>query len=465
MNNITYDVIIIGAGPAGVFCAISLKEKNKDLKIAIFEKGKPLTKLVQSGGGRCNLSNKKANFKDCLPYYPRGSRFISHLFYQYDVESFCRWLYENKIEIKIEKEDKIFLNSDDSKQLESLFLQKLDYFNIEIIKAEFCDFDISSDGSYDISIENNAKDGLKNEKYFKVFVKEKILKDIEFEDKEKKIYFSKFLVIACGSNKAVLDIIKNKGIDIIEFAPSLYGFKINEIAESNLAGVSVNDVSGYLEFPENIEDKNSDKFKEGKKVETKKEKAIKVKQDLLFTHEGLSGPLILKLSSYNAFELSKNDFKAILHLDFISDKNFEEVEKKLSEICHKGAKIIKNIYSELNIPMNLWKFFLFKSDISYEKMANQITKEETKRLVQLLKNFKIKIDGKSNNKDEFVSAGGVDLSKLDKNCMSKNISNLYFIGEILNIDGITGGYNLQSCWTTAYVCADSIAKSFFQNQK
>lgn len=451
-----FDVIIIGAGPAGVFCAISLKEKNKDLKITIFEKGKPLTKLVQSGGGRCNLSNKKANFKDCLPYYPRGSRFISHLFYQYDVESFCRWLYENKIETKIEKEDKIFLKSDDSKQLESLFLQKLDYFNIEIIKAEFCDFDISSDGSYDISIENNAKDELKNEKYFKVFVKEKILKDIEVQEKEKQIYFSKFLVIASGSNKAVLDIIKNKGIDIIEFSPSLYGFKIYEIAESNLAGISVEDVSGYLEFSENIEDK---------KVETKKEKAIKVKQDLLFTHEGLSGPLILKLSSYNAFELSKNDFKAILHLDFTPDKNLEEVEKILSEICHKGAKIIKNIYSELNIPMNLWKFFLLKSGISYEKMANQITKEETKRLVQLLKNYTMKIDGKSNNKDEFVSAGGVDLSKLDKNCMSKKIGNLYFIGEILNIDGITGGYNLQSCWTTAYVCADSIAKSFFQNQK
>ena len=453
-----YDVIIIGAGPAGVFSAISMKEKNEKLKIAIIEKGKPLVKLVQSGGGRCNLSNKKANAKSCLPYYPRGSRFISHLFYQYDVEKFCKWLYHSKVEVKIENEDKIFLKSDDSKQLESIFMQKIKNYNIDLIKAKFIDFKIG------------LKSDSTNENQFEVilqkYTNENFNKGIK-EEIEEQIYYSNFLVISTGSNKEVLKKIKSKGIATYDFIPSLYGFSIKEIKEAKLAGITIKDVSCYLEIPFKDKDENNCK-KENNFDEIKNKKKGKIQKiigDLLFTHEGLSGPVILKLSSYNAIDLYKSNFKGILHLDLFPYKNFEDLEKEVSEKCHKGSKTIKNICNELNITENLWKFLLIKAEINNDMLANQIIKEQIKKLVCIIKDFKVEINGKSMNKEEFVSAGGVELSEIDKQCKSKKIDRLYFIGEILNIDGITGGYNLQSCWTTAYICADSIAKLYYQNLK
>lgn len=453
-----YDVIIIGAGPAGVFCAISLKEKNLKLKIAIIEKGKPLIKLVQSGGGRCNLSNKKANAKNCIPYYPRGSRFISHLFYQYDVECFCKWLSQNKIDVKIEQEEKIFLKSDDSKQLETVFMQKLRNYNIDLIKGEFIDFKI------------NLKNDSIDENRFEVVLKENVKGNFgkESEEKiEKQSFYSNFLVISSGSNREVLKKIESKGIITHDFIPSLYGFKIKEIEEAKLAGITLKDISVYLEPQSkdekgniNIEVNNGDEIRK-----MKKRKSQKVNGDLLFTHEGLSGPAILKLSSYYAIDLYNSNFKGILHIDFYPNKTFEELEKEMLDKCHKGAKIIKNICNEMYIAENLWGFLLEKVEICKDILANQIKKEQIKRLIKILKDFKVEVNDKSMNKEEFVSAGGIDLDEIDKQCKSKKINRLYFIGEILNIDGITGGYNLQSCWTTSYVCADSIAKLSCQNPK
>jgi len=424
-----YDVLIIGGGPAGVFCAISLKEKNKNLNIAIIEKNKLLTKLLLSGGGRCNLSNKKANSDLCLNYYPRGARFISHLFHQYDCNDFCDWLKENKVEIKIEEEEKIFLKSDDSGELEKIFIKKLVEYKINVIYGEFIDFE--------------KDDTFKT----KIKIKEEI-----------KIYYSNFLVIACGSNINLLEVVKRKDINVNDFIPSLYGFYSKTIAKENLAGISLKDIDGYLEFNEKIDSQLNNK-------KTKREQKIKVKADLLFTHEGLSGPLILKLSSYYALRLFENNFYSILILDFFPEKESENLSLDLLKYCHQGAKLIKNICYDLKIPFNLWIYLLKKAEIPYDKKAAQISREESKKIIQVCKNFQIIIDGKSQNKDEFVSAGGIDLKEIKNNCESKKIEKLFFIGEILDIDGITGGYNLQSCWTTAFIAADSIAKSFFQNQQ
>lgn len=455
-----YDVIIIGAGPAGVFCAISLKEINQNISIAIIEKDKPLKKLLLSGGGRCNLSNIKANSKDCLKFYPRGSRFISHLFYQYDFQSFCNWLKINKIEIKIEEEGKIFLKSNNSTELEYAFLKKLSNYKVEIINGVFNDFEL-------------AKNDKKN---FKIIVK---------KEDENKIYYSNYLVIASGSKREILRLVKSKGINVLNFVPSLYGFCIKELENSNLAGVSLKNIQGFIEIKDNFENKydegedakNGNLNKNGienyyNKIDKDACNKIKLNQkkikllygDLLFTHEGLSGPLILKLSSYNAIEIFQNNYKAFLHLDLFPDKSMELFEKELNQIFHKGAKLIKNICYEINIPSSLWRHIINRLKIPSDKISNQATSAQVQKITKELKDLIFRIDGKSIIKDEFVSAQGINLKDIDKECKSKEIDNLYFIGEILNIDGITGGYNLQSCWTTAYVCANSIAKSFFQNQ-
>lgn len=426
-----YDVIIIGAGPAGVFCAISIKEKNPSLNIAIIEKSMPLRKLVLSGGGRCNFSNKKAIPEICQNYYPRGSRFISKLLYNFNFNNFCDWLKNNDIDIIEEEENKLFLKSGDSNHLVNLFLRKLKEYSVELIYAEFLDF--TKDTKFKITIKQGEK---------------------------KEDYIASYLVISTGSNEDILKILKEKNIETTSFLPSLFGFYSKKIAKSDLSGISVKNVGLSLTFNEKneITIKNEIKIEDEKDFKINKKEEI-IKGGLLFTHEGLSGPSILKLSSFYSLILNKVNYKATLHIDFFPEINFDEFKKKLSSYFHSGSKLIKNIYSEIGLPANLWEYLLKDIGISIDKKATTITKEETIKIAGQCKDFILSIDGKAKNKEEFVSSGGVELKEIDRECKSKKIDRLYFIGEILNIDGITGGYNLQAAWTTAYCCADSIVKS------
>ncbi len=528
-----YDVVIIGAGPSGVFCAISLKEKSPEINIAIIEKGKPLKKLLLSGGGRCNFTNINAKYGSCKPFYPRGEKFISALFNSYDYKNFINWLKANNIEIKQEEEGKFYLKSDDSSQIVKLFLNKLKEYRIDLINAVFIDFNIK-DFTNNFCGENISK---KNCSFIVKFKKENIdqadrrIKKESLNETESKVekeikkeelnqIDADFLVVACGSNRKILDLIKNKGINVREFIPSLFSLKIDLIKDSGLAGISLKNVAiklcpssnkvslekkisinnmnyreannlktdnrGQIDFAEadesdyieknNIErnnernseinskknnEINNEKNKEIEKImqNIQKSKNIYLVGDLLFTHQGLSGPVIFKFSSYFAELLHYCDYKVNILIDFLPEIKEEGLEKDLQKRFHSGAKIIKNFSNELNLPTKLWIFLLKQASIPLEIKTAQISRQQVKQVTNILKNFKIVTDGRADNKEEFVSCGGVDLKEVGNSCQSKKIEKLYFIGEFLNIDGVTGGFNLQSTWTTAVVCANSILKS------
>ncbi len=415
-----YDVIIIGAGPAGVFCAISIKGKDPKINIAIIEKSKPLLKLLLSGGGRCNFSNKKATSEICNKFYPRGARYISSLFYQYDYEDFLNYLNQNEIGYKEEEEEKLFLKGDDSREIVNLFLNKLKDYDVPIINASFIDFK-----------------------------KKDIFESLIEKDGEIISIYSNYLVISTGSDKKILEIIKEKNILVKDFIPSLFGLKSEKIAKHDLKGISVRDVAAKIEVDDKLSDLKQDK----------------VMGDLLFTHQGISGPVVLKLSSYYAEILKENKYKTQIHIDFFPKISFENLLKTLQDKFHKGSTLIKNICFEINLPFKLWSYILELAIIPDDQKATNTSKNQGRTLGMLCKDFKIDIEGKAQDKGEFVSAGGVELKEVDKECRLKKIDKLYFIGEILNIDGITGGYNLQAAWTTSFICANSIVKSFSQNQK
>ncbi|HQM89933.1 MAG TPA: NAD(P)/FAD-dependent oxidoreductase, partial [Exilispira sp.] len=288
MGKYFYDVIIIGGGPAGVFCSIQLKQKRSELKICIVEKGKMLDKLRRSGGGRCNCTNLYAVVDNAKKYYPRGAEFLKHLFKGYDYKNFLNYLKENGIKTKIEESGKVFLYSNDANELVKHFINRINEDCIDIIDGECISILPTGFDEREILLVNTKK--TKNEKYQKDEPNYKKFK-IQVKTKENELVdlFSTDLVIATGGASNISNLLSYFEIELVKQVPSLFPFQIKEIAKFNLAGITVEKVIGYLEF-------NPEK---------------KVNEAILFTKDGVSGPLILQLSAWNAYELFENNYSGI----------------------------------------------------------------------------------------------------------------------------------------------------------
>lgn len=437
MGKYFYDVIIIGGGPAGVFCSIQLKQKRSELKICIVEKGKMLDKLRRSGGGRCNCTNLYAVVDNAKKYYPRGAEFLKHLFKGYDYKNFLNYLKENGIKTKIEESGKVFLYSNDANELVKHFINRINEDCIDIIDGECISILPTGFDEREILLVNTKK--TKNEKYQKDEPNYKKFK-IQVKTKENELVdlFSTDLVIATGGASNISNLLSYFEIELVKQVPSLFPFQIKEIAKFNLAGITVEKVIGYLEF-------NPEK---------------KVNEAILFTKDGVSGPLILQLSAWNAYELFENNYSGILHVDFIPEVDEQTLYLNLTRDFHNTGKIIGNLNFLYPIPERLWGYLLKRSNINPAIKATGIDKSSIKDLVKLLKNCTFEISNKANHSEKFVHAGGVSLKELKYSCEFKKYPSLYAIGEALNIDGITGGFNLQASWTTAYSCACAIDKKY-----
>jgi predicted Rossmann fold flavoprotein len=438
-----YDVVIIGGGPAGVFCSVQLKHKRSELKVCIVEKGKMLDKLRRSGGGRCNCTNLYAVADNAKKYYPRGAEFLKHLFKGYNYKNFLNYLEENGIKTRIEENGKVFLYSNDANELVKHFIDRINEACIDIINGE-C-IGILPAGFYERETLSTNTKKTKNEKYQK---DESYQKDepnyekfkIQIKTKENELidFFSTNLVVATGGASNLSNILSYFEIELIKQVPSLFPFQVKEIATFNLAGITVEKVIGYIEF-------NPEK---------------KVNEDILFTKDGVSGPLILQLSAWNAYELFENNYSAILHIDFIPAVEEQTLYLNLTRDFHNTGKIIGNLNFLYSIPERLWEYLLKRSNINPAIKATGIDKNSIKDFAKLLKNCTFEISNKANHSEEFVHAGGVSLKELKYTCELKKYPSLFAIGEALNIDGITGGFNLQAAWTTAYSCACAIDRKY-----
>ncbi len=400
-----FDVLIIGGGAAGFFAAINIAEQNQDLTIAIIERGNEvLTKVKVSGGGRCNVTHAEFIPSELVEHYPRGEKELLGPFHKFMTGDTIEWFEKRGIELKIEDDGRMFPVSNSSETIVDCFTNEVKRLRISVLKSQ---------SVKNISKQNNSWCIETNQE---VFISEKLL-------------------VATGSNTKIWKLIQNLGHTIIDPVPSLFTFNIKDKRIKTIPGVVAQNVAVKI-IDSNLESEGP----------------------LLITHWGMSAPAILKLSAFGALELAKQDYKFKIEINFIQT-SIEECLNILKEV--KQSSIKKRVFNspQFELPKRLWQQLIIASNISNETLWQDLNKMQLEQVTNQLTKAVFNVDGKSTFKEEFVTAGGIDLKEVNfKTYESKLHKNLYFAGEILNIDAVTGGFNFQNAWTGAFIAAQDISK-------
>jgi predicted Rossmann fold flavoprotein len=400
-----YDVLIVGGGAAGFFTAINVAEKNPEFSIAILERGKEvLTKVRVSGGGRCNVTHACFVPNDLVKFYPRGEKELRGPFHQFCSGDTIEWFSNHGVVLKIEDDGRMFPVSDSSQTIIDCFLTVAKKHKIEILTGQ------SVQSLY------QAEDTWKVETNHQTFR-------------------CKNLVMTTGSNPKIWELLENLGHTIVPPVPSLFTFNIKDPRIKDLMGVSA-----FATV----------------KVQNSK---LSASGPLLITHWGMSGPGILRLSAWGARELFAKNYQFVLEVNWLNDATLEETENQLKELKLEHAKKVVSKKSPFEFPNRLWESLVLASEISLETKWADLTKKQLQHLALQLTNGKFQVNGKSTFKEEFVTAGGIDLKEINfKTMESKVLPKVYFAGEIVNIDAITGGFNFQNAWTSGFIVSESIGK-------
>ena len=398
-------VIIIGGGAAGFFTAINAKEMNPELDITILEKGKEVLQKVKiSGGGRCNVTHACFEPKELVQFYPRGEKELLGPFHQFMTGDTFEWFENNGIPLKIEKDNRVFPESNSSQTIVDCFLNKTKRLGISVLKNHGV-----------TTIQKQANSWL-------VITKEKQ-------------FVCDAVVMAAGSSKKVWELSKALRHSIISPVPSLFTFNIKDTRIKDLLGISVPNASVQLE------DTN-----------------LEASGPLLITHWGMSGPAILKLSAFGARVLAEKNYEYQVQVNWLS-RPTHKIVNVLLNLKKKHSKkqvIVRSPFEE--IPKRLWERFVLATTIKTSFNWADVSHEQIDVLANQLTKSIFTAKGKSTFKEEFVTAGGVDLREINfKNFESKLQNNLFFVGEVLNIDAVTGGFNFQNAWTGGWLCAKALA--------
>lgn len=400
-----YDILIIGGGAAGFFTAINIAENNPKLKVAILERGKEvLTKVKISGGGRCNVTHACFVPNELVKFYPRGEKELKGPFHQFCSGDTIEWFERHGVELKIEEDGRMFPVSDSSQTIIDCFVSATRKLGIEVLTGQSVQSIFKGDG------------------YWKV-------------ETQQQSYKCRALVMATGSNPKIWNMMETLGHSVVEPVPSLFTFNIKDARIKDLMGVSA--------FA-------SVKVKDSK---------LKASGPLLITHWGMSGPGILRLSAWGARELAAKNYHFTLQVNWLNEVDFESALGNLKELKEENAKKLVLKFCPFDFPKRLWESLLTASAITAETKWADVSKKQLSELAQQLTNGQFQVNGKSTFKEEFVTAGGIDLKEVNfKTMESKLHQNLYFAGEILNIDAITGGFNFQNAWTGGFLAAKAITE-------
>lgn len=394
-------VAIIGAGASGIFAALELKRLNPLIEVVVLEKSSELLSKVRlSGGGRCNCTN--VGPFDPLHVYPRGGAFLRPLLLSFGPKETVAWFQEHGVATHEEEGGRVFPLSNSSETIIACFITELSKHHITVEK-----------GVHIVGI----------------FKTEKGLSIREEQGKER--VFDAVLV-ASGSAKKPLMWVAELGIDIVPQVPSLFTFNCPDSFLSSLSGLALEVEVEML----------------GKKV----------RGPLLITHWGFSGPAILKLSSLLAPTLAACEYITSFTVDWLPQRSFKEIAGEIDQLRknNAGIKIKKSPFNEVR--ESLWLAFLKQLGIDEHRRWGELSSHHKEALLQLIKRGQFACKGISSYKQEFVTAGGVSLKEIDsKTLEAKKVPGLFFSGEILDIDGVTGGFNLQAAWTTGYHAAHGIA--------
>lgn len=409
------DVLIIGGGAAGFFTAINCAQQNPNLNICILEKSKNLlSKVKVSGGGRCNVTHAEFDPNQLAKNYPRGHKELRGPFHQFATGDMMAWLAKEDVPLKIEEDGRIFPESDSSQTIIDTFLRQTEEFNIEIkTQCGVEDFHLTE------------------EKLWKVKTKN--------ED-----FLAKHLVFATGSSTKIWKLLADKKYKIVDPVPSLFTFNIKHPLIQNLSGIS------WETAVEVVDEKQ--------KLPKKELQQLHSSGPMLITHWGLSGPCILKLSAWGARSLYQLSYQFQLKVNWLPHLSEEEVTTQMLQQKNTHPKQQLAANPLFGFPKRLWQSFVKESNVSAESKWADISKKEMRKLQSFMTECIFDVNGKSTFKEEFVTAGGVDLKQINfKEFSSKLHPNLYFAGEVLNIDAVTGGFNFQNAWTGGYVISKSIS--------
>lgn len=397
-------IVIAGGGAAGFFAAINIAEKLPDAHIIILEKSSKLLEKVRiSGGGRCNVTHACFEPKNLVKFYPRGERELLSAFIRFNPTHTVQWFAKRGVKLITENDGRMFPSTHYSETIVQCLLQAAIKNGVEICMNEGLD-------SFQ-------------------FISEKEMWQV-CTGKERNI-LADALVICTGSAIKMWQYLPQTGHNIIAAVPSLFTFNIKDERLKNIAGISLKNTTVEI-------------------------KSLKLKESgaLLITHWGLSGPAILRLSAWGARKLNDVNCKFELTVDF-SGRGLQEVQNELENFKQlNGKKTIGN-HSLFSISERLWKQIIPIE--LHEKKWIETSKKDISKIAESVAIAKFEVRGKSTFKDEFVTAGGVCLKEVDfKTMQSKLFSNLYFAGEVLDIDAITGGFNFQAAWTSAWIVSESI---------
>jgi hypothetical protein len=401
--NQNFDIIIVGGGAAGFFTAINIVEKNPKLKVAILERGKNVLEKVRiSGGGRCNVTHACFEPNELVKFYPRGEKELRGPFHQFCSGDTIAWFEKHGVELKIEDDGRMFPVSNSSQTIIDCFINATQKLGISVLTGQSVQSIFKKDNFWKIETQNET-------------------------------YLAEKLILATGSNPKIWELLQTFGHVIVSPVPSLFTFNIKDSRIRNLPGIAT-------QVTVKIKDTN-----------------LTSTGPLLITHWGMSGPAILKLSAWGARILHDKNYQFTIFVNWLNDLETDEVEKILKDLKLEHAKKAVSKKSPFEFPNRLWESIVLASNIEAEIKWADLSKTQLQNLANQLTNAAFQVNGKSTFKEEFVTAGGIDLKEINfKTMESKLHPNLYFAGEIVNIDAITGGFNFQNAWTSGFIVAEAV---------
>ena len=394
-------IAIIGGGAAGFFAAISAKQHDPSSQVTIFEKSnKVLAKVKVSGGGRCNVTHACFKPSELAKFYPRGSKHLRKAFDQFATQDTVDWFESRGVRLKTESDGRMFPTTDNSQSI------------IDCLQAEVKRLGVHIAMSTAILGIEKHKD------------------EFQLTLKDDKKSFEKVIVATGGSPKADgFKWLEDLGHTVSSPVPSLFTFNMPQEGIKSLMGLSVPHANVRVQ-------------------------GTKLTQSgpLLITHWGMSGPAILKTSAWGARLLSDLDYHFIIHVNWLGDKKEETLRAEIDEMLQRFGKRMLRNKNPFLLPQRLWEYMLDKIDLDLEKPWSEVGKKGLNRLVNTLLNDQYQVAGKTTFKEEFVTCGGINLAEVDfKTMQSRVCDGLHFAGEVLDIDGVTGGFNFQAAWTTGFI--------------
>lgn len=401
-------LVVVGGGAAGFFCAVNAARMNPRMRVTLLEKSdKLLAKVKVSGGGRCNLTHSCFDILEMSRCYPRGQHFVRKAFHRFFTTDTIRWFEERGVRIKTEKDGRMFPVSDSSQTVIDCLLREADLYGVGIRKRT--------------EVTGLRKEGGR----------------FMLETGDKTVFFADYICVASGGypKSALSDWLRSTGHYIESPVPSLFTFNLPTHPITGLTGLSVERVR--------VKIAGSKQEQEG---------------PLLITHWGLSGPVVLKLSAWAARELAEKNYDFHIRINWIPGRKEQEIrewfnDKRLTSpsqlLCHRGG---------FGLPNRLWEFLARDAGVKAGMRWADLPAPVLNKFIRSLTDQEVHIKGKTTFKEEFVTAGGISTGEVDANTMmSKKIPGLFFAGEVLDVDGITGGYNFQHAWTSGWIAASSIA--------